>query len=265
MDRLFFEVFVTLLFGIFNGEVFSTGEVVYAVNSGGPAHTDLNGVHFQADKLTVGTSSDFGKSLSIGRVAPADQILYQTERYHFSNFGYNIPIKENGDYVLILKFCEVYFQGPRLKVFDVAVNQHTVIKGLDIYERVGRAVGHDEYIPFRVNDNQLLLDGETLPFSGLIYVEFLKGYYDNPKINAVLVMKGTLEDVPKLPPLPLPGEENVDDDDEDQSKEDRPQKQRKISGPKTLDPYANDESSMLIPIAIAIAVFLPTLFCLCKL
>lgn len=113
MDRLFF---VILLFGIFNGEVFSTGEVVYAVNSGGPAHTDLNGVHFQADKLTIGTSSDFGKSLSIGRVAPADQILYQTERYHFSNFGYNIPIKENGDYVLILKFCEVYFQGPRLKV-----------------------------------------------------------------------------------------------------------------------------------------------------
>lgn len=72
-------------------------------------------------------------------------------------------------------------------------------------------------------------------------------------------------DVPKLPPLPLPGEENVDDDDEEQSKEDRPQKQRKISGPKTIDPYANDESSMLIPIAIAIAVFLPTLFCLCKL
>ena len=61
-----------------------------------------------------------------------------------------------------------------MQVFDVAVNQHTVIKGLDIYERVGRAVGHDEYIPFRVNDNQLLLDGETLPFNGLIYVEFLK-------------------------------------------------------------------------------------------
>jgi len=116
MESLFFECFITLLLGIICGEVSSTGEVVYAVNSGGPAHTDLNGVHFQADKLTVGTASDFGKSLSIGRVAPADQILYQTERYHFSNFGYSIPIKENGDYVLILKFCEVYFQGPRLKV-----------------------------------------------------------------------------------------------------------------------------------------------------
>lgn len=61
-----------------------------------------------------------------------------------------------------------------LQVFDVAVNQHTVIKGLDIYERVGRAVGHDEYIPFRVNNNQLLIDGETVPFTGSIYVEFLK-------------------------------------------------------------------------------------------
>ncbi|CAH3016901.1 unnamed protein product [Porites evermanni] len=265
MDSLFLELFISLLLAILIGEISSTGEVVYAVNSGGPAHTDLNGVHYQADKLTVGTSSDFGKSLSIGRVAPADQILYQTERYHFSNFGYNIPIKENGDYVLILKFCEVYFQAPRLKVFDVAVNQHTVIKGLDIYERVGRGVGHDEYIPFRVNNNQLLIDGETVPFGGSVYVEFLKGYYDNPKINAVLVMKGTLEDVPKLPPLPRPGEDNEDEDDEEESKEDKPKKQRKLSGPKAINPYANDESSMLIPIAVAIAVFLPTLFCLCKL
>jgi len=61
-----------------------------------------------------------------------------------------------------------------LQVFDVAVNQHTVIKGLDIYERVGRGVGHDEYIPFRVNNNQILIDGETVPFGGSIYVEFLK-------------------------------------------------------------------------------------------
>lgn len=75
----------------------------------------------------------------------------------------------------------------------------------------------------------------------------------------------SLTDVPKLPPLSRPGEDNEDDDEDEESKEDKPKKQRKISGPKAIDPYANDESSMLIPIAIAIAVFLPTLFCLCKL
>ena len=72
-------------------------------------------------------------------------------------------------------------------------------------------------------------------------------------------------DVPKLPPLPRPGEDNEDEDDEEESKEDKPKKQRKLSGPKAINPYANDESSMLIPIVVAIAVFLPTLFCLCKL
>ena len=133
MDTLFLELFIALLLGILTGETSSTGEVVYAVNSGGPAHTDLNGVHYQADKLTVGTSSDFGKSLSIGRVAPADQILYQTERYHFSNFGYNVPIKENGDYVLILKFCEVYFQAPRLKVSKASNARSTCMNLIDVY------------------------------------------------------------------------------------------------------------------------------------
>lgn len=115
MESILFEFLITFLLGIIPGKVSSTGEVIYAVNSGGPAHTDLNGVHYQADKLSVGTASDFGKSLTIGRVAPPDQILYQTERYHLSNFGYQIPVKENGEYVLILKFCEVYFQGSRLK------------------------------------------------------------------------------------------------------------------------------------------------------
>ena len=101
---------------LLTNEITATGEVIFAVNCGGPAHTDLNGVHYQADKLNVGTPSDFGKQMTIGRVPPLDQILYQTERYHLSNFGYDIPITQEGVYVLVLKFCEVYFQGSKLKV-----------------------------------------------------------------------------------------------------------------------------------------------------
>lgn len=86
-----------------------------------------------------------------------------------------------------------------------------------------------------------------------------------PKKADLIFTLHLFTDVPKLPPLPRPGEENEEDDDDEDSKEDKPKKQRKLSGPKAIDPYANDESSMLIPIAVAIAVFLPTLFCLCKL
>ena len=72
-------------------------------------------------------------------------------------------------------------------------------------------------------------------------------------------------DVPKLDPLPGPADEDGDDEEDKDVKEDKPKKERKTSGPKATNPYANDESSMLFPIFVAIGVFLPTLFCLCKL
>jgi hypothetical protein len=94
------------------------GDVIYAINAGGEAHIDSLGVRYERDPLhgKVGTASDYGKRLLIGRVPPEDHILYQTERYHHSTFGYDIPINEDGDYVMILKFCEVYFNAPNMKV-----------------------------------------------------------------------------------------------------------------------------------------------------
>ncbi|XP_012363319.1 malectin-like isoform X2 [Nomascus leucogenys] len=85
--------------------------VIWAVNVGGEAHVDVHGIHFRKDPLEgrVGRASDYGMKLPILRSNPEDQILYQTERYNEENFGYEVPIKEEGDYVLVLKFAEVYF------------------------------------------------------------------------------------------------------------------------------------------------------------
>lgn len=93
-------------------------EVIYAINAGGESHTDSYGIRYAKDPLMnkVGTASDYGKQLIIGRVNNVDQILYQTERYHHNTFGYDVPIGEDGDYVMILKFCEVYFNSPNMKV-----------------------------------------------------------------------------------------------------------------------------------------------------
>jgi len=93
-------------------------EVIYAINAGGDKHTDSYGIRFARDPLMgkVGTASDYGKQLIIGRINNIDQILYQTERYHQNTFGYDIPISQDGDYIMILKFCEVYFNSPNMKV-----------------------------------------------------------------------------------------------------------------------------------------------------
>ena len=91
-------------------------EVLFAVNCGGDAHIDSSGVKFQKDSLSIGISSDYGKSLLIQRIDPRDQILYQTERYHTSTFGYDLPTKDDGNYVLVLKFSEVWFTASNQKV-----------------------------------------------------------------------------------------------------------------------------------------------------
>ena len=71
---------------------------------------------YAKDSNRAGTESDYGRQLSIGRVPPSDQVLYQTERYHTNTFGYDIPVREDGWYLLVLKFSEVYFGAPNMKV-----------------------------------------------------------------------------------------------------------------------------------------------------
>lgn len=61
-------------------------------------------------------ASDYGTRLPILRSSPEDQILYQTERYNEDTFGYDIPIREEGDYILVMKYAEVYFAQSQQKV-----------------------------------------------------------------------------------------------------------------------------------------------------
>ncbi|XP_074643497.1 malectin-A-like [Tubulanus polymorphus] len=271
---LFYKISIFLVSSLFVfADVSGLGEVIWAVNTGGDAHTDIHGIRYQKDMLTAGIPSDYGRNLVIQRVVPQDQVLYQTERYHTQTFGYDIPIKQDGDYVLWLKFCEVWFTAVRQKVFDVVVNgQHTVVEGLDIYSQVGRGTAHDEIIPFSVKNGKLKIMGETSSLkNGQIRVDFVKGDLDNPKINALIVMKGSVDDVPKLPPIPgmvKPPSEEEDEEDKEEKVEEKAKenRNRRTSGPAVADPYAGDDtSSMMLPLFIAVGAFIPLVFCLCKL
>jgi len=105
--------------------------VVFAVNCGGEAHTDANGrkkfnlilinllflgIRYRKDYLKTGIASDYGRNSNINRVSREDMILYQTERYDLQKFSYEIDLVDDGDYVLWMKFAEVWFNGPNMKV-----------------------------------------------------------------------------------------------------------------------------------------------------
>ncbi|XP_051525355.1 malectin-like [Myxocyprinus asiaticus] len=249
--------------------------VIWAVNSGGDAHTDVHGIHYKKDPLEgkVGKASDYGVRLPILRSSPEDQILYQTERYNEDTFGYEVPIREEGDYILVMKYAEVYFAQSQQKVFDVRLNGHVVVKDLDIFDRVGHSTAHDEIVPFSIKRGKLSVHGEVSTFNGKLMVEFVKGYYDNPKVCALYVMKGKLEDVPKL--QPHPGLEKREEEEEEEDEGEGGEGEKKSastapknlvrSGPRTPNPYAADNSSLMFPILVAFGVFIPTLFCLCRL
>jgi len=253
-------------------EVRALGEVVYAVNCGGEAHLDSLGVRYSADPLNVGTASDYGRQLIIGRVGQQDQPLYQTERYHTGTFGYDIPVDADGVYLLVLKFSEVYFSAPSMKVFDVVLNGDlTIASDLDIFDRVGRGVAHDEYVEFEVSKGKILYNGEESELvRGKMRVEFIKSYRDNPKVTAIVLVKGRLRDWTPLPPLP---QEPDDEDDvygdsldgEGGGQQSPSSKYRNPSGPKTRDPYEMEDTSTMLPIFVAIGAFIPLVVCLCKL
>ena len=95
-------------------------DLIFAVNCGGSKHTDRFGIKYASDSNPTGIASNFGESLIISRVHPEDMPLYQTERYHTSTFGYSARARGDGEYLLILKFAEVYFTGPGQKVARAA-------------------------------------------------------------------------------------------------------------------------------------------------
>jgi hypothetical protein len=125
-----------VFFLLTESEAVSPNQVLVAVNAGGPAHRyflminflgfyffffrDSYGISYTADLGSDGggIASDYGRRFDIQRVDPVDQILYQTERYWTENkeFGYQLPLSQDGEYVLVLKFCEVYFKEANQKV-----------------------------------------------------------------------------------------------------------------------------------------------------
>ena len=259
-----------IVFTFING--INAYEVIYAINAGGIAHTDTNKIFYNADPNRIGIGSDYGKQLlMINRIPQVDEILYQTERYHTSTFGYDIPIQGDGEYVLVLKFCEVYFTAPNLKVFDVMLNgEHTVVADLDIFSQVGKGVAHDEYVYFTVSrdhrsrDRLFWKEEESEIRGGHIRVEFIKGARDNPKINAIVLIKGDVHNIPMLSPLQNEQQEPQYIEPEVQE-EKTTTKARPVSGPKQDDPYLLQDTSFMLPVFIAIGAFIPVLFCLCKL
>ena len=171
-------------------------KVKFAVNCGGTEHRTPDGVLYQSDTgYSTGVTSEHGKSSQIKLTTTPE--LYQTERYATSDLTYSIPLTEPGSYVLILKFSEVWFNSEQQKMFHISLGDFQVVEFLDIFAKVGINAAYDEFVEFTYENGKVRVKGSEAPNavkSGRLQVSFIKTDFDNPKINAIVLVKGKLDD-----------------------------------------------------------------------
>jgi hypothetical protein len=194
---LFFLLLISLNILYINSKL-NPSNVEIAINCGGPEFRTKSGITYQKDKYFIGgEASDFGMNSEIKNTKDKD--IYQTERWSTEDLIYEIPIQNKGKYVLILKFSEVYFNSKGEKIFDFRLGDLTVLEDIDIYEKVGKNRAYDEFIEFEIKNDKLYVNGKEAKDAydektKNIKLTFVKKEADNPKINALLIVRGTLKD-----------------------------------------------------------------------
>lgn len=105
--------------------------------SGGPAHTDVHGIHYQADSLRIGIASDYGSRLPILRVDPRDAILYQTERYWLRVSEVKIGVSNTGHFESPYQKRHTSLKFYKISITDFSTRLDSFIHVIKIKEQMG--------------------------------------------------------------------------------------------------------------------------------
>lgn len=134
---------------------------LYRVNAGGASFKDQYGKVWSADQQLNGNAKNFGSTSWTANFpgVPAffasqrrtfdpiqgttDWKLFQSFRYGRDQLKFQFPIPADGEYLVELYFVEPWLgtgggmDAKGMRLFDVAINNKTVIKDLDIWKEVG--------------------------------------------------------------------------------------------------------------------------------
>jgi hypothetical protein len=143
--------------------------VFFAINAGGPEYVDTNGTVYMADTNFSGGKT-YRTVKSIG--GTQEETVYQSERY--GDFSYDIPVP-NGNYIVTLKFAEIYWRAADRRRFDVEIQGNEVVSNLDIFATVGQDSAIDVDVPVSVLD-------------GVLKIDFFTDK-DNAKVSGIKILK----------------------------------------------------------------------------
>ncbi|TGE24219.1 DUF4982 domain-containing protein [Hymenobacter aquaticus] len=152
---------------------------LYRVNCGGPAYVDEHGSRWLADQPRSGPGTWGSESWTrdFPGLAPffasqrrtqdpiggtRDWPLFQSFRYGRDKLRYSFPLP-NGEYLVELYFVEPWLgtggglDGTGWRQFDVALNNETVLRDLDIWREAGHDQALKKTVPVRVVNGELVV------------------------------------------------------------------------------------------------------------
>ncbi len=126
------------------------GEVVVAINAGGPALTQ-GGINFISDAFFTNSKAYTDDTKGNGLQPIFDGTVYETERYGGeigkTPFSYSIPVATGADYSVELYFAEIYQDNIGSRVFDVQVEGQLVLDDFDILAQTGGDFNQPVIVP----------------------------------------------------------------------------------------------------------------------
>jgi hypothetical protein len=160
----------------------ATDDTVLAYNIGSnTAFTAADGTVFAADDLGVGRRFDQEKSIAGTEKDP----LYRTEAFAApgEDLDYDFEV-DSGKYEITLYFAEIWDKAytPGTRIFDVLIEEQTVVADLDIAARVGGQTAIEITHTVEVTDGVLDVD--------------LMSDVQNAKLSAIKVEEATLPTAP---------------------------------------------------------------------
>jgi hypothetical protein len=150
----------------------TTTTVVARINAGGGAYTDTVGNAWAADSGYNGGST-FAPGIAVsGTTAPG---VYQTQRWNYGSLIYSLNVA-NGNYVVNLKFAELWVKAAGQRVFNININGQRVLSNFDIFAAAGAfAKAVDKSFQVSVS-------------GGLLTIE-MAGVVENPTVCGIEVLK----------------------------------------------------------------------------
>jgi Malectin domain len=174
-------------------------EQIYAINAGGPNHTDSDGIVYV--NKTLGKIIQFKLNLGLDNVPESDRPIYKwTDHTLSSYFQYDIPLKSDGLYVLIEKIAD--FGAQQRDIVNLTINNEVQLQTkMDQNIQCGGTSDYricDEYFYFCVVNKNLYFKNQTTSIRNEeihIKLSSVKGY---GHISGLVLLKGTLGESHKL-------------------------------------------------------------------